>query len=171
MSLIDIDKCGLICYPSALLTRRAEPVQEIDDNLRQCVDRMRMIMAEQKGIGLAAPQVGVLLRFFIIGLDGDAERVGVYINPQLTLSDSVETMEEGCLSVPGVFTKIRRHACCEVTAQDLKGQTFTDTAEGLFARCLQHEYDHLEGITLVNRMGPTARIVHRRQLKKLEEEA
>jgi peptide deformylase len=171
MSLIDIDKCDLICYPSPLLTRRAEPVQEIDDNLRQCVDKMRVIMAEKKGIGLAAPQVGVLLRFFLICLDGDAESVRVYINPQLTLGDSIETMEEGCLSVPDVFTKIRRYKTCEVTALDLQGQRFTGAADGLYARCLQHEYDHLEGITLVNRMGPTARIVHRRQLKKLEEEA
>ncbi len=72
MSLIDVDKCDLIYYPSPLLTRRAEPVEAFDDNLRQCVDRMRVIMGEKKGIGLAAPQVGLLLRFFLIGLDGDA---------------------------------------------------------------------------------------------------
>jgi len=169
--MIDIDKCDLIRYPSPVLTRRAEPVEEFNDNLRQCVERMRVIMGEKKGIGLAAPQVGVLLRFFLIGLDGDAESIRAYINPQLTLGDTIETMEEGCLSVPGVFTKIRRYKTCEVTAQDLQGHTFTDTADGLYARCLQHEYDHLEGITLVNRMGTTARIVHRKQLKKLEEEA
>ena len=169
--MIDIDKCNLIHYPAPVLTRRAEPVEVFDDNLRQCVERMREIMVEKKGIGLAAPQVGLLLRFFLVGLDGEAENARVFINPQLTLGNSIETMEEGCLSVPGVFTKIRRPKTCEVTAQDLRGQTFTESADGLFARCLQHEYDHLEGITLVNRMGPTARIVHRRQLKKLEEEA
>ena len=83
--MIDIDKCRLICYPSRILTRRAEPVQDFDDNLRQCVDKMRVIMEEKKGIGLAAPQVGVLLRFFLIGLDGEAENVKVFINPELTL--------------------------------------------------------------------------------------
>lgn len=169
--MIDINKCNLIYYPSPVLTRRAEPVEVFDDNLRQCVDRMREIMVEKRGIGLAAPQVGLLLRFFLVGLDGDAESARPFINPHLTLGSNIETMEEGCLSVPGVFTKIRRPKTCEVTAQDLQGQSFTETADGLFARCLQHEYDHLEGITLVNRMGPTARIVHRRQLKKLEEEA
>lgn len=169
--MIDIDNCNLIYYPSPVLTRRAEPVEEFDDNLRQCVDRMRRIMVEKKGIGLAAPQVGLLLRFFLVGLDGDAETAKVFINPKLSLGNSIESMEEGCLSVPGIHTKIRRPKTCKVTAQDLQGQTFTEDADGLFARCLQHEYDHLEGITLVNRMGPTARIVHRRQLKKLEEEA
>ena len=169
--MIDIDKCSLVYYPSPVLTRRAEPVQDIDDNLRQCVDKMCGIMQKKQGIGLAAPQVGLLLRFFLIGLDGDSNNFKAFINPTLTLGDALETMEEGCLSVPGVFTKVRRYKTCEVTATDLQGRKFTETAEGLYARCLQHEYDHLEGITLVNRMGPTARIVHRRQLKKLEEEA
>ena len=71
------------------------------------------------------------------------------------------------MSVPGVNTKIRRYTKCKVTATDLDGNEFTEDAEGLYARCLQHENDHIEGITIVNRMGPAARIAHRRQLKKL----
>ncbi|MHC4356978.1 MAG: peptide deformylase, partial [Planctomycetota bacterium] len=79
-------------------------------------------------------------------------------------------VEEGCLSVPGIYTKVRRYKECEVTATDLDGNEFTEQAEGLYARALQHEYDHIEGMTIVNRMGQTARIAHRRQLKKLQEQ-
>jgi peptide deformylase len=82
----------------------------------------------------------------------------------------LEEMEEGCLSVPGVYTKIRRYTRATVTATDLDGHEFTDEAEGLYARCLQHEYDHIEGMTIVNRMSATAKIAHRRQLKKLAAE-
>jgi len=78
------------------------------------------------------------------------------------------TNEEGCLSVPGIYTKIRRYKEAEVTATDLDGNEFTEQAEGLYARALQHEYDHIEGMTVVNRMGQTARIAHRR--KRLTEQ-
>ena len=166
MAVLEIKKFGC-----PVLRKKGAPVEAVTDETRQLIDEMFETMYAEEGIGLAAPQVGVLLRFFLIGLDGDPESVRAYINPQLTLGDTIETMEEGCLSVPGVFTKIRRYKTCEVTAQDLQGHTFTDTADGLYARCLQHEYDHLEGVTLVNRMGTTAPIVHRKQLKKLEEEA
>jgi peptide deformylase len=95
----------------------------------------------------------------------------VYINPTVTPSGQQESIDEGCLSVPGIYTGIRRNTHCEVSATDLDGSSFTEQAEGLYARCLQHEYDHIEGITIVNRMGQTARIAHRRQLKKLEKDS
>ena len=107
------------------------------------------------------------LRLFIISLDGSKENVRVYVNPTVTTDGDLGSVEEGCLSVTGVYTKIRRSKECEVTATDLDGNEFTERAEGLHARALQHEYDHIEGMTIVNRMGQTARIAHRRQLKKL----
>jgi len=167
--MIDIDKCYITHYPTGVLGRRAEPVEEIDDNIRQFVDKMIDIMIENKGVGLAAPQVGVSLRLFIITLDGSRENVKAYVNPTITPIGELEGVDEGCLSVPGIYTKIRRYKKCEVTATDLDGNEFTDQGEGLYARAMQHEYDHIEGITIVNRMAQTARIVHRRQLKKLEE--
>jgi peptide deformylase len=126
-------------------------------------------MLENKGIGLAAPQAGVPLRLFIISLNGSRENVKVYINPTVTPTGELGSIDEGCLSVPGIYTKVRRYKKCKVTATDLDGSEFTDQAEGLYARALQHEYDHIEGMTIVNRMGQTAKIVHRKQLKKLEE--
>lgn len=149
--------------------KRAEPVERVNDNIRRFVRKMTEIMLKNKGVGLAAPQVGVSLRLFIISLDGTAENVRVYVNPTVTPIGELDTIDEGCLSVPGVFTKIPRYKRCEVTATDLDGNELTEQADGLYSRALQHEYDHIEGITIINRMGQVARIAHRRQLKKLAE--
>jgi len=168
--MIDIEKCRITHYPSEVLAGKAQPIEKIDDNLRQLVDKMFDIMLQNKGVGLAAPQAGLPLRLFIISLDGSRENLRVYINPTVTAAGDLATTEEGCLSVPGIYTKIRRYKECEVTATDLDGNEFTEQAEGLYARALQHEYDHIEGMTIVNRMGQTARIAHRRQLKRLTEQ-
>lgn len=168
--MIDIEKCRITHYPAAVLAGQAKPVKNIDDDIRQLVKKMVEIMIELKGIGLAAPQAGIPLRLFIISLDGSPQNVRVYINPTVTSDGTLGSNEEGCLSVPGVFTKIRRCKTCKVTATDLDGNEFSEEAEGLYARALQHEHDHIEGITIVNRMTQTARIAHRRQLKKLTEQ-
>ena len=168
--MIDFERCQITHYPADVLGRRAKPIEKIDDNIRRLVEKMIDVMLENKGIGLAAPQVGVSLSLFIISLDGKKETVKVYVNPTVTPTGELYSIEEGCLSVPSVYTKIRRYKKCSVTAMDLDGKEFTDQAEGLYARALQHEYDHIEGMTIVNRMGQTARIMHRRQLKKLEEQ-
>jgi peptide deformylase len=172
--MIDVDKCRITHYPAEVLAKSAKPVEKIDDNIRQLVEKMTEIMWANKGMGFAAPQAGVSLRLFIISLDGSKENIRVYINPTVTPivekgGTSFQENEEGCLSVPGVYTKIRRYKKCTVTATDLLGNEFTEEAEGLYARCLQHEYDHLEGTTIANRMSATAKIAHRRQLKKLRE--
>jgi len=165
--MIDVDKCRITHYPAPVLGKRAQFVEKVDDNIRRLVEKMTDIMLENKGIGLAAPQTGVSLRLFIISLDGTAENVRVYMNPTLTPIGDLNAIDEGCLSVPGVYTKIPRYKKCEVTATDLDGNEFSEQAEGLHARALQHEYDHIEGMTIINRMGQVARIAHRRQLKKL----
>jgi len=167
---IDIENCRITHYPARVLARRAQTIEQIDDNIRRLVEKMFDIMRKNKGVGLAAPQVGVPLRLFIISLDGSAENRRAYINPTVTPIGELGSIDEGCLSVPGVYTKIKRYKKCEVTATDLDGNQFTEEAEGLYARALQHEYDHIEGITIVNRMGQAAKIAHRKQLKKLAQE-
>lgn len=168
--MINVTKCRITHYPADVLAGRALPVEKIDDDVHQLVKKMTDIMLENKGIGLAAPQTGLPLRLFIISLGGTRENVKVYINPTVTpVGELIET-EEGCLSVPGIFTKIKRYKKCKVTATDLNGNQFTEEAEGLYARALQHEYDHIEGVTIVSRMGEAAKIAHRRQLKKLTQE-
>jgi len=169
--MIDFEKCRITRYPANVLAHKAGPVEKIDENIHLLVKKMTEIMIEHKGIGLAAPQAGVPLRLFIISLDGTAQNVKVFVNPTVTPDGSIGATEEGCLSVPGVFTKIRRYKKCKVTATDLDGNEFSEEAEGLYARALQHEYDHIEGTTIVNRMTQTARIAHRRQLKKLTEQS
>jgi peptide deformylase len=168
--MIDIEKCRITHYPASVLAGRARPVEKIDDTIRKLAEKMTDIMLEHKGIGLAGPQAGVPLRIFIISPDSTRENVKVYINPTVTPTGELEAFEEGCLSVPGVYTKIRRYKKCRVTATDLDGKEFTLEAEGLLARALQHEYDHIEGMTIADRMGTAARITHRKQLKKLKQE-
>ena len=168
---IDIDRCRMTHYPAEVLGRKAEPVTEINDNLKQLIEKMYVLMYENRGVGFAAPQAGVGLRLFIISLDGSREGVRVYINPTVTPYGPLETLEEGCLSVPRISAKIRRYKNAKVTATGLDGKEFSEEGEGLFARALQHEYDHLEGMTIVNRLGATAKIANRRQLKKLQDNA
>ena len=169
MGQIDISKCEMTRYPAAVLRQRAAPVGEIDESIPRLVEKMTDLMIEHKGVGFAAPQAGVGLRLFIVSLTGTRDNVRAYINPTVTPHGDLEDKEEGCLSVPGIWAKIRRYKQATVTATDLDGKQFTDEAEGLYARCLQHEYDHIEGTVIVNRMSQTARIAHRRQLKKLLE--
>jgi len=170
MTHINIEKCQITHYPADVLAGDAAPVDEINDNIRDLIEKMTDIMLKNKGIGLAAPQIGVALRLFVISLDGTRKNRKVYINPTVTPTGDLSAMDEGCLSVPGVYTKIRRFTKCKVTATDIEGKEFTEEGEGLYARALQHEYDHINGLTIVNRMDHTAKIVHRKQLKKLEKE-
>ena len=167
--MTDIEKCRITHYPAEVLAKPAQPVENIDDNICQLVKKMTDIMLQNKGVGLAAPQAGVPLRLFIITLDASRENIKVYINPTVTpTTDELDSIEEGCLSVPGIHTKIRRFKKCKVTATGLDGNEFTEEAEGLHARALQHEYDHIEGMTIADRMGSAAKIAHRRRLKALQ---
>ena len=164
---IDIEKCCITHYPANVLGKPSQPVEKIDDTIRRLVIKMTDLMIELKGVGFAAPQAGVPLRLFIISVTGTKENVKVFINPTVTPTGEIVTNEEGCLSVPGVYTKIRRYKTATVTATGLDGKQFTEDADGLYARALQHEYDHIEGTTIVNRMSQIAKIAHRKKLKKL----
>jgi len=168
--MADVDNCHITHYPAPVLAEVAQPIEKIDEDIHRLVEKMIDIMVQNKGVGLAAPQVGLPLRIFIISLDGSKNNVKIYINPTVSpTTGELQPTDEGCLSVPGVYTKIRRYKKCTVTATDLEGKQFTEEAEGLLARALQHEYDHIEGMTIINRMGQAARIAHRKQLKKLRE--
>jgi peptide deformylase len=166
---IDVDKCHITHYPAPVLGEPSKPVEKIDDTIRRLVDKMTDLMVELKGVGFAAPQAGVPLRLFIISLDGSRNNARVYVNPTVKGEGPVVENEEGCLSVPGIYAKIKRYSMATVSATDLDGKTFTDKGEGLYARALQHEFDHIEGVTIIKRMPEVARIAHRKLLKKLEE--
>lgn len=171
MEQVDIEKCRLMYYPAEVLGQLAKSVEKIDDNIRQLVEKMRNIMFDVSGRGIAAPQVGILLRLFLIRSEPDnpdSRAVNVYINPTIVTGEELNLMNDGCLSLPGVPASIIRHKHCKVTASDLDGNEFTEEAEGVCAMVIQHEYDHLDGMTIVDRMDKDAKIAVRKQLDKLK---
>ena len=169
MSENDFTKCSITRFPTPVLAQPAKPIDNIDESIRTLADRMIDIMLQNKGLGLAGPQAGVNLRIFVVSLDGTKENAKVYINPKIETSGSLADFEEGCLSLPGVSAKIKRFKKCSVTATDLDGNTFTEHAEGLLARAFQHEFDHLDGMLIKDRMTRVQNIAHRKTIKKLQE--
>ncbi|NBK24654.1 MAG: peptide deformylase [Spirochaetia bacterium] len=135
-----------------VLGEKCQPITKFDSGLRVLVDAMFETMSEADGVGLAAPQVGVPSRLFVINIQGVEKRA--YINPQI-IETSIETdiSEEGCLSIPGVWHDVQRPARVTVQAQDIEGKVFTVKAEGLLARAIQHENDHLNGVLFIDRLS------------------
>jgi peptide deformylase len=134
-----------------ILNQRCKPIKTFDDALRILVDAMFETMDEASGIGLAAPQIGMDSRLFITNVPDDQKRV--FINPQIVeTSHDMATAEEGCLSIPGVWHDVKRPSRITVQAQDLTGKAFTLAADGLLARAIQHENDHLNGVLFIDRL-------------------
>ena len=171
MARIVPEPLKIIKYPHPTLRRVCAEVEHFDEELRALAGRMFQIMYASGGVGLAAPQVAVPIRLFVAnptGQPGTGERV--YVNPGIVEQDGSEAAEEGCLSVPGVACRIKRHTRATIRAKDLDGKEFQETGEGLLARIFQHEMDHLNGMLIVDRMSAVGRLSHRRTLKELEEE-
>jgi len=168
--MLDPEKCCMTRFPAPVLAEKAKPIETIDDSIRRLAARMIDLMVEYKGVGLAGPQAGVDLRIFVASPDGTRENAKVYINPEIEPSGPLESVEEGCLSLPGLYAKIRRSSQCTVTATDLDGNRFTESAEGLLARAYQHEFDHLEGKLIKDRFTRIQQIASRRFLRELKEE-
>lgn len=135
-----------------VLGEKCQPITKFDSGLRVLVDAMFETMSEADGVGLAAPQVGVPIRLFVINIQGVEKRA--YINPQIIeTSIETDTAEEGCLSIPGVWHDVQRPARVTIQAQDIEGKVFTVKAEGLLARAIQHENDHLNGVLFIDRLS------------------
>jgi peptide deformylase len=166
---MDSYNCQLTRFPAEVLGKRAKRIEKIDENIRRIADEMIDIMLANKGVGLAGPQAGVPLRIFVVSLDGKKENAKVYINPEITPSEKLEPLEEGCLSLPGIYTKVRRYSKCSVRATGLDGREFTEEAEGMLARAFQHECDHLDGVMIIDRIGQVAKIALRGRLKELRQ--
>ncbi len=167
----DVATLTVIKYPDPRLMQASTPLapQEIDDSVRALAERMFILMTEHRGVGLAAPQVGINVRMFVACPTGEAEDRRVYINPRITFVDGSQEEEEGCLSLPNVTCKIKRYLKATVSALDAFGQAFEESGEGLLARIYQHEIDHLDGRLLVDRMGTVSKLANRRAIKLLEE--
>jgi peptide deformylase len=159
---------SIILWPDPRLLKISKPVEVFDENLRVLVQKMFELMRQAKGVGLAAPQVGLNIRLFIACPTGKPDDDRVYVNPQLTEPKDEEEAEEGCLSLPGINTSVLRSKSLHMRAQDLEGKPFEQFAEGYLARIWQHEIDHLNGTLIIDRMGPVERMTHRKILKELQ---
>ncbi len=138
------------------LKKTAEPVKDIDQDLREYTQQMLRAMKSGRGIGLAAPQVGRLERFFVCQVEDDEPRV--FINPEIIRTSPDEVIyEEGCLSIPNLWANVKRPSAISIQAWNEKGRPFTLDAEGILARVIQHEFDHLNGILFVDRLSETQR--------------
>ncbi len=150
----------IVKYPHPALRWKCKPVTRIDSRLRRTVREMFELMYAHNGIGLAASQVALPYRLFVINVTGDPEQKDhewVFINPEITKRQGSEEGEEGCLSFPELFGQVRRSKKVVVEAYDLRGQPFEMTLEDLAARAVQHENDHLDGVLFIDRMTELAR--------------
>lgn len=164
----DPARLHILNFPHPVLRQKARPVERFDDDLRRLAERMFDLMHEAEGIGLAAPQVGVSLRLFVVDAHHD-EPPMVYINPELSeYADEFALSEEGCLSLPGIRGEIRRPMGVTIHAQDLSGKSFTRRADDLTARVWQHEFDHLNGVMIIDKMNMRDRLANRRAIRDLE---
>ena len=147
----------IVPFPHPALRYESRPVTKIDERLRQAIREMFTLMYEAKGIGLAANQVAIPLRFFILNLTADPDQKDqerVFINPEIVKKHSTSEAEEGCLSFPGIYAKVRRPRKVKVRAYDLDANAVEIDADDLFGRAILHENDHLEGKLFVDLLGP-----------------
>jgi len=159
----------IIHYPDPRLKKISAPVASFDDRLRALAARMLELMREARGVGLAAPQVGENIRLFVMNATGEPGDDRVYVNPELSDAEGEEEAEEGCLSLPNIHVKVTRSTKIHMRAFDLEGNPIEQVGTGFPARVWQHEFDHLNGTLLTDRMGPVAKMTHRKVLNELKE--
>jgi peptide deformylase len=157
----------ILRYPDPRLHKVAAEVSQVDDNIRKLIKDMAQTMYAAPGIGLAAPQVDVHKRIIVMDITESHDQLRVFINPRLLEASGEAECEEGCLSVPGIYEKVRRAERVTVGALDQRGEPFTLEAEGLLAVCIQHEMDHLEGKVFVEYLS---RLKQQRILGKLKKQ-
>ncbi len=155
-------------YPHPVLREVAKPVARVDGEIRRLVDDMAETMYDAPGVGLAAPQIGVGQRVFVIDIASEDEpsELLVFINPELVETSGSQTWEEGCLSFPGVSEEIKRAEQVKVRALDRDGKSFELEAEGLLAVAIQHEHDHLNGVLMIDKLSALKKRMMGRKLAK-----
>jgi peptide deformylase len=157
----------VVKYPDPVLRERTREVSVFDQALSDLAAEMIRTMHEAVGLGLAATQVGRTERLAIVAPDDKAGHEKVLVNPEIVKSEGWEESEEGCLSFPGIYIKVGRFTRVQVRYRDVAGQPAELTAEGVLARAVQHELDHLDGRLLLDRMSPIQRVAQRRRLHEL----
>ena len=166
----------IVQFPDPRLKLVSKPILEINDEIRELAADMIEVMYDEPGIGLAAPQVGVSLRLFVIDTDWSDEELGrnplVVLNPEISEREGRISWDEGCLSVPDYNAVVERDAKLTLRGLDLEGKPIEERAEGLRAVCIQHEVDHLDGILFIDRISRLKRGLYaKKRRKQLAEEA
>ncbi|HEY1956892.1 MAG TPA: peptide deformylase [Polyangiaceae bacterium] len=164
----------ILHYPDARLREKGKRIDVVTDEVKALVDDMAETMYAAPGVGLAATQIGEAVQIFVVDTaeEGAPSDFRVFINPEILERTGELTWSEGCLSFPGVNEEIDRAAHVRVRAQDRSGKTFELEAEGLLAVAIQHEYDHLQGVLMIDHMGPLKkRMTHRKMVKRAEDSA
>jgi peptide deformylase len=167
------EELKLRIYGDPVLREKSTLVEKFDEDLKETIKKMAELMYKVKGLGLAANQVGIPKRFFIMDIkqkEGTPE-LEVYINPEILNAEGYTEYEEGCLSIPGYYAKVERYAKLYIRAYDLEGKPFEKELTGLQAIAFQHEYDHIEGILFVDRISPLKKELFKRWWKKREKES
>ncbi len=157
--LRSLTELKIVQYPHPALRYKSKPITRVDSELRSIVGQMFDLMYAAKGIGLAANQVDLPLRLFIINTKGDREAGEelVFVNPVLSAPKGSDEAEEGCLSLVGVNAMVARPEQIHVTAYDLAGNEIDMTVDGLLAKAIQHETDHLDGVMFIDRISESSR--------------
>ncbi|WP_028388165.1 peptide deformylase [Legionella fairfieldensis] len=158
----------ILYLPDERLRQVAKPVEQFDDALQVLIEDMFETMYHAKGVGLAAPQIGVGLRLSVIDVIGDKKQQLVLVNPEIIAAEGEAEYEEGCLSVPGAYDKVKRARKVTIQALDRFGKVFEMSGEGLLGECFQHEIDHLNGKLFVDLLSPLKRAMARRKLDKFK---
>jgi len=167
LSQINIDSLVIVAYPDPVLRKKCVEVEAFDDDLARLAAKMCALMHEKKGVGLAAPQVGLALRLFVWNPTGEDDHDQVSVNPHLSdLTGQVEA-EEGCLSLPDVNVRVKRASAARLSACNLRGEPYECVGEDLTARIWQHENDHLDGRLILDYQSPGEQIANRKYLKEL----
>ena len=164
----------ILHYPDPRLREPGARVPELTSELRAMIEDMAETMYGAPGVGLAATQIGEPWQVFVVdcAAEGEPSDLRVFVNPELVELVGTTTFEEGCLSFPGAREEIDRAERIRVRAQDRDGQWFELEAEGLLAIAIQHEYDHLHGVLMIDHLGPLKRrLLHRKMLKRAEADA
>ena len=162
---------SIIEYPHPALRHVCRPIRRVDGDLRGVVRGMFTLMYEARGIGLAASQVGLPMRLFVVNMAAEPDKGEelVFINPVISLPKGNEEAEEGCLSLPGLYALVRRPARVHISAYSLDGEQIEADLEGLAARVVQHENDHLDGKLFIDRLAEGAGMELREKIHDLED--
>lgn len=162
----------ILKYPDPSLTRVADALEAVDDDVRGMAEEMFMAMAEARGVGLAGPQVGYLRRLIVINTTpGTPDNEKAYVNPRIVWQEGETSSEEGCLSLPFVNGKVTRAERIRMEALDLQGRPVVVEADTLLARILQHEIDHLDGVLIFTKFSALDKAANQRALRDLERAA